>query len=191
VTHNISYTLAQLAELLDAKLIGDGQLEITGLATLKNAKSAQLSFLSNPAYFDQLSTTKASAVLIEEKFEATCPGNKLISASPYVAFAKATQLFDHSPHQAAGVHESACVDASASLGKNVSIGAHAVIAANASIGNDVVVGAGCYIGESVVLGDSCKLHANVTLYHEECSDSFSDSDWCRWFRFCFRWHQIS
>lgn len=163
--HKTRYTLAQLAELLDAKLTGDGQCEITGLATLQNAEPGQLSFLSNPSYVGQLKSSQASAILIHEKHLDSCPGNKLVTRSPYVSFAKATALFDNSPISPAGVHESASVDASAVLGENVSISANAVIAANVSLGDDVVIGAGCYVGESVSLGKGCKLHSNVTLYH--------------------------
>ncbi|MEX0962524.1 MAG: UDP-3-O-(3-hydroxymyristoyl)glucosamine N-acyltransferase [Pseudohongiellaceae bacterium] len=165
MAHKISYTLTQLAELLDVNLVGDGQCLITGLATLQTAKSGQLSFLSNPSYADQLENSQASAILIEDKFLDSCPGNKLVTAKPYVAFAKATQLFDESPSQPAGIHASACIDASAVLGANASVAAHAVIAANAVLGDDVVVGAGCYIGNGAKLGSGCKLHSNVTLYH--------------------------
>ena len=165
MTHKTKYTLAHLAELLDAKLIGDGQCEITGLATLQNAEPGQLSFLSNPSYVGQLKNSKASAILIDEKYLDSCPGNKLVTRIPYVSFAKATALFNNSPLPPTGVHESASVDASAVLGKNVSISANAVIAANVSLGDDVVIGAGCYLGENVSLGKACKLHSNVTLYH--------------------------
>lgn len=164
MTHKQSYTLSTLAELLDAKLIGDGQCEITGLATLKGAKSGQLSFLSNLSYVDQLANSKAAAILIEEKFIKTCPGNKLVSASPYVAFAHATQLFDDSPEFSPGVHASASVSETAVLGENVSIGPNAVVGSKAKLDDNVVVGAGCYIGEAAIVGHSSVLHSNVTLY---------------------------
>lgn len=165
MTHKTRYTLAKLAELLDAKLTGDGQCEITGLATLLNAKPGQLSFLSNPSYANQLKSSQASAILIDEKFLDSCPGNKLVTAMPYVAFAKATQLFDDSPTSPAGIHDSASVDESAVLGSNVSIAANAVLAANVTLGDGVVIGAGCYVGEGTSIGEDCKLHSNVTLYH--------------------------
>ena len=165
MTHKTKYTLAHLAELLDAKLIGDGQCEITGLATLQNAEPGQLSFLSNPSYVGQLKNSRASAILIDKKYLDSCPGNKLVTGIPYVSFAKATALFNNSPMPPTGVHESASVDNSAVLGKNVSISANAVIAANVSLGDDVVIGAGCYVGENVSLGQGCKLYSNVTLYH--------------------------
>lgn len=157
--------MAKLAELLDVKLIGDGQCEITGLATLQNAKPGQLSFLSNPSYADQLKSSRASAVLIDEKFLDACPCNKLVTSMPYVAFAKASQLFDEAPKPLAGIHDAASVDTSVVLGKNVSIAANAVLDANVTLGDDVVIGAGCYVGEGASIGAGCKLHSNVTLYH--------------------------
>lgn len=165
MTHKTPYTLAQLAELLDAKLVGDGQCEITGLAPLKTAHPGQLSFLSNPTYADQLKTTQASAVIIEEKFQASCEGNALVAEMPYVAFAKATELFAEPIVETVGVHPSASIDPTAVLGANVSIGPNAVVDADAVLGDDVVVGAGCYIGKGAQLGAGCQLHSNVTLYH--------------------------
>lgn len=165
MTHKTRYTLAQLAELLRVKLVGDGQCEITGLATLQNAKSGELSFLSNPSYAAQLKESQASAILIDEKFLESCPGNKLVTAQPYVAFAMATQLFDDSTKAVVGIHDSACVDVTAVLGKNVSIAANAVVSAGVTLGDNVIIGAGCFVGEGTSLGDGCNLHNNVTLYH--------------------------
>lgn len=165
MTHKTSHTLAQLAELLGAKLVGDGQCEITGLAPLKTAQSGQLSFLSNPSYADQLKTTQASAVIIEEKFLESCSANSLVADMPYVAFARATQLFAEPAVEANGIHPSATIDSTAKLGKNVSIAANAVVDADAVLGDDAIIGAGCYIGRGAQLGADCQLHSNVTLYH--------------------------
>jgi UDP-3-O-[3-hydroxymyristoyl] glucosamine N-acyltransferase len=165
VPQNKSYTLDELAGLLDAKLIGDGQCEIHGLGTLANAGVGQLSFLSNPAYIDQLAGTQASAVIIEEKFASSCPANKLIAHDPYVCFARATRLFDTTPSAAPGIHPSAVIDPSARLAASVSVGANAVIEANVSIGEGSQIGAGAVIGQHCVLGANCKLYSSVTLYH--------------------------
>ncbi|NQV68863.1 MAG: UDP-3-O-(3-hydroxymyristoyl)glucosamine N-acyltransferase [Pseudohongiella sp.] len=166
MTHNKNYTLTELAEVLSLTLDGDGQCEIHGLATLSGAGPGQLSFLSNSVYIDQLVKSNASAIIIEEKFADRWSGNKLISSSPYVSFAQATQLFDKSPAPKPGIHPSASVDDTAVLGESVTIGANVVVEANVNIGDGVVVGAGSYIGESVTLGSACRLHSNVTLYHD-------------------------
>jgi UDP-3-O-[3-hydroxymyristoyl] glucosamine N-acyltransferase len=54
-----SYLLAELAQLLGAELRGNAEQEISALATLQSAGSADLSFIANPAYKKYLSTTQA------------------------------------------------------------------------------------------------------------------------------------
>jgi len=159
------YTLGALADLLDTKLIGDENCLIDGLATLKQGGPGKLCFLNNPSYVSQLPACRASAVILEEKYSASCPVNKLVSATPYVSFAKATQLFDNAPVAQPGVHPSASVHASVRLPANCSVGANSVIAAGVTIGEGTVVGAGCVISENCTLGCDCRLYSNVTLYH--------------------------
>lgn len=170
MTHNKSYTLQEIADFLDVELIGDPQCEILGLGTLNGAGTGQLSFLSNPSYADQLSGCKASAIIIGDQFVDKCPGNKLLSASPYVSFAKATSLFATSiTDDARGlVHPSASIHDSVVLGKGVSVAANVVIEANVTIADNSTIGAACYIGESSQLGKNSKLYSGVTIYNKVC-----------------------
>ncbi|MCB1670735.1 MAG: UDP-3-O-(3-hydroxymyristoyl)glucosamine N-acyltransferase [Gammaproteobacteria bacterium] len=160
-----SYTLGTLADLLEVRLEGDGDCRIDGLATLSQGHPGKLSFLSNPAYVHQLADCRASAVILEEKFAAACPVNKLISAAPYLTFARATRLFDNTSVSSWGIHSSAVVHPTAELGEGVSIGPNAVIEAGVRLGVNCSVGAGSFVGENCRLGDNCRLHSNVTLYH--------------------------
>lgn len=165
MAHNIKYTLGELADLLHAKLLGESELEITGLATLGSAGPGDLSFLSNPAYTDQLASCKAGAIIVEEKYADCCPRNVLVSSAPYVSFAHATALFDPTATAAASIHPTAIIHADASLGAAVAVGAYAVIDANVSIADAVRIGSGCYIGEDSSLGEACVLHSGVKIYH--------------------------
>ena len=165
MAHNKSYTLGEIAERLSIKLDGDEKCKIHGLGTLKHAKLGQLSFLSNPTYINQLSSTKASAVIVEAKYADIYPGNILVSKNPYVSFALASSLFSTTLKSEVGVHDSAHVDESAQLGGNVSIGPNVVIEGDARIGANCIIGAGCFIGDGAILGDNAHLYNNVTLYH--------------------------
>lgn len=160
------YTLGELAGLLEVDLHGDPSIRITGLATLKSAGTGQLSFLSNSRYAAQLATCKASAIIIEPEFAAACQVAQLRSASPYVTYARASQLFAPVRTTVAGVHPSASVDVSAQIGANVSIGANVVIEAGVIIGEGCIIGAGTCIGARSRLGHDCTLYPNVTIYHD-------------------------
>ncbi len=165
MAHNKSYTLGEIAELLNLKLVGDDQCEIQGLGTLLHASPGQLSFLSNPTYINQLSSTRASAVIVEDRFADACPQSALVSANPYVSFAQASALFADTPEPVTGIHASACVHASARLDDSVSVGPHAVIEADVLVGANSVIGANSYLGRGATLGANCQLYNNVTLYH--------------------------
>ena len=165
MTDNKSYTLGEIAELLNIKLVGDQLCEIHGLGTLKYAAPGQLTFLSNPSYINQLSSTKASAVIVEEKYVNLYSGNALVSENPYVSFAGATALFATPSKVELGVHNSAHVHDSAQLAENVSIGPNVVIEEGVCIGVNTTIGAASFIGKDVILGDNGCLYNNVTLYH--------------------------
>jgi len=157
--------LSKLAEHLGAQLQGDGAVMISAVATLENASSGELTFLSNSKYRRFLQETQASAVLVSAADAEYCPVNALIVADPYVAFAKVAQLLDNTPRAATGIAATAQIDPTAVIGADVAIGHHAVIAAGAVIGDGSQIGAGCFIGEQAQIGRDCKLWPNVTIYH--------------------------
>ena len=165
MVHNKSFTLGEIATLLNLQLVGDEQCIITSLGTLKNAAAGQLSFLSNPSYVSQLKSCNASAVIVEAKYAESCKYNALISKAPYVSFAEATALFDDAPIREAFVHPSASIHETADLAGSVYIGPNVVIEENVKIGETCSIGSGCFLGENVELGSNCDLHSNVSIYH--------------------------
>lgn len=159
-----TFTLAQLAEALDVELKGDAQLEITGLATLEAAQPHQISFLSNPKYTAFLNTTQAGAVIIKPEQAEAFAGNALLTANPYLCFARLTQLFDD-PRPTPGVrHPSAVIAESAELDPSVHVGPGAVIEADCKLAAGVVVGAQCYLGEATQVGPNTLFNPRVTVY---------------------------
>lgn len=159
------WTLQSLADRIGADLEGDGELEIVGINTLQQAQSTELSFLANPSYQRYLDGTQAAAVILKPALASRYGGNKLLSDNPYLAYARLSALFDPAPTSIAGVHPSAVVDESATLGDGVSIAANVNIDAGVVIGAHTSIGAGCYIGANTVIGERSKLYPNVTLYH--------------------------
>src|ERR1700687_5454616 len=103
--------LHELAQKLGCRLEGNGDLEIIGAAGLDRAEAGQITCLANRRYFPMLKTTHASAVLVEDGIQLergvdSAPLAALRSGNPYLAFAKALELFYEGPVYRAGVHES-------------------------------------------------------------------------------------
>ena len=162
----VTMTLGQLAEALGAELKGPEALEITGLATLQEAVSGQLSFLANKQYRKFLDDSTASAVLLKVEDAEGFAGNALIVADPYLAYARISHLFDPKPKAVAGIHPSAVVAEDAQVDVSASIGPFAVVESGARIDANVTVGAHCFIGARCVIGEGGWLAPRVTLYHD-------------------------
>jgi len=170
-----SVTLGKIAQHIDAELVvpaaqegaSDSDpktLSISGLGSLGTATSGQLSHLSSPSYKAQLPTTQASAVIMSAQDVPQSPCIALVVDNPYLAFARATQLFVDEDPLSSGVHQTASIgadvqiDATAAIGPGVVIGPRTRIDSGAAIFANTVVGSDCVIGPDVTLA------ANVTLY---------------------------
>lgn len=93
----VTMTLGQLAEALGATLQGLEALQITGLATLQEAGTGQLSFLANPKYRKYLDNNQAAAVLLKAADAEGYAGNALIVPDPYLAYARISTCSIPSP----------------------------------------------------------------------------------------------
>tara|TARA_R110001592_G_scaffold52649_7_gene161265 strand:+ start:2779 stop:3825 length:1047 start_codon:yes stop_codon:yes gene_type:complete len=163
-----TYTLGELAEILDAEVRGDASLEISGLATLQNSNNTQLSFLANPAYEKYLSDTKAAAVIVNSKSLEKCLTNALVHENPYMAYATLSHLWDKNSLKDKStftVHPSAIIHPTAKLGSQVQIEAGVVIGEGVAIDSGSLIGANTVIGDDCVIGENTRLSANVSVYH--------------------------
>ena len=138
-------TLAELAQHLGATLHGDPTARITGVAGLESAATGDLTFVANPKYASLARTTQATAVLVEPAFPEI-PTAPLRLENPYLAFAKAIELFYQPPAYAPGIHPTAVIATTARIGANAHIGAYVVV------------------GDHVILGDNVTLLPHVVLY---------------------------
>lgn len=160
------YSLQQIAEALNARLVGDADQQISGIAALDKAEAGQLSFLSNPRYRKQLATTQASAVMIKEDQLDDCQVAALVVDDPYLAYAKISSWFDTRTAAAVGASPQAMVDPSAQVDASARISAGVVIEAGAVIEADVEIGPNSVVGANSRVGEGSRLAANVTLYHD-------------------------
>ncbi|EPC01743.1 UDP-3-O-(3-hydroxymyristoyl) glucosamine N-acyltransferase [Litchfieldella anticariensis FP35 = DSM 16096] len=161
-----AFTLDEIARRLGARLVGDGTRRVSGLATLSDAGPEDITFLANRAYLKFLPDTRAAAVLLHPSHADDCPTACLTMDNPYLGYAELSALFDPlTARDAPGIHPTAVVSASASLGKGVQVGPHAVIEDGARLGDRVIVGPGCVVGTDSVIGEGSRLHANVTVCH--------------------------
>ncbi|HTZ94898.1 MAG TPA: UDP-3-O-(3-hydroxymyristoyl)glucosamine N-acyltransferase [Terriglobales bacterium] len=156
--------LKEVADFLQARLIGDGDVSVTGIASVQSATPGDLVFIQDEKNLDSALQSRASAIIVG-KFAADKTYSKpvLITDDPRLAFARAAHLICPKPARVPGVHPSAIVHAGAKLG-SVTVDERVVIAEGAEIADGTWIGAGCVIGRDVFIGEHCELHPNVTIY---------------------------
>ena len=155
--------LAQIATALGAKLEnGSPDMEITGVAGIKEAGPGQLTFVANPKYAAAARSTKASAVIVGEEFPALAAA-MLRSRNPYLAFAHALELFSQPPRYEPGMHATAVVHPSAKIGEGAHIGPYVVIDRHVEIGSKAVLLAHVVIYRDARIGDNFFAHAHAVV----------------------------
>ncbi len=172
--------LGDIAEALECRLVGDPEIEITGVAGLEEAGPTELTFLSNPHYASIAAQTRAAALIADRPLDDV-DAAIVVSANPYLDFARALELFHQGDGRTPGVHSTAVIaetatigtgasigpfvviEDEAEIGRNARLGPHVVIERRARIGDDFVAGAGATVCHGSRIGDRVVLHQRVTV----------------------------
>ncbi len=159
---NKSFTLQELAQLVDGEVVGDGRLQITGFAPLKTAIAGDISFLVKEGQADVLDSFQGSAVIVPKATEsALLPVIRV--ENPYLASAIIHTAFLKKPFEAQGVHERAWVAGSTVVPEEITVAPLACVGERVQFGKRVTIGPGAVIGDDVHIGDDTIIHANVTV----------------------------
>lgn len=156
-------TLRELAGAIHARLEGDPDVSVNGVAPLETAGPGDLSFLANPRYEESAATTRAAALIVGESFHGN-GANLLRVSNPYLAYARAVELILPEGRSQPGADPSAIVDSTAQVAGSASIGPLCVIGAGAIVGERTTVGAGCVVEAGVEIGEECRIFPRVTLH---------------------------
>lgn len=154
--------LRELAETLQCRLVGDGEIEVHRLAPLDEAGEGDLAFVVHPRDLPKLEAGRASAVIRHEG-GPPCSKPALLTSDPYLAFVQVLRLFYTPDLPTPGVHPSSIVQEGVRLAEEVAIGPLAVVEAGVTIGQRSVVGAQVYIGKGSRIGADCRLHPQVMI----------------------------
>ncbi len=159
-------TLAEIAKIVDGKVVGDESLTVTGLSGIQEAEEGQLTFIADKKFTTYLKDTKASAVIVPQGF-ALDDKSVVQVDNPSLAFSKViSALFEPYTPSFKGVDPKASVGADVSLGKDVVIAPFTVIDDGCVIGDNTIIMPGGYVGQNTHIGSNCTIHANVSVYHD-------------------------
>jgi len=159
-------SLQEIAEAVEARLRGDGKVEVEGVASIGSASKYDLVFVEEEKYLARAMQSGAGAVIAGE-FAAAASGKPLlISRHPKLTFARAARFLQDGNRDgnSAGVHPTAVIHSSVRLAPGVVVGEYGVIGADAEIGESTRIGAGCSIARGVKVGRDCEIYPKVTIY---------------------------
>lgn len=158
--------LAELAQLLGAECRGTPDADITGVAGIEEAGPGVVTFVANPKYAGLAKKTSAGAVLVAPDFPEI-EASTLRIKNPYLAFARAIEIFHPVPAYPPGIHPTAVIHPTAKVGNGASIGAYVVISENCTIGEHATILPHVVIYSNVRIGDHFFAHAH-SVVREDC-----------------------
>ncbi|RJQ50280.1 MAG: UDP-3-O-(3-hydroxymyristoyl)glucosamine N-acyltransferase [Nitrospiraceae bacterium] len=154
--------LKDLAELTGGRILGNPDVEVTGAAGIEDAKEGDITFLADRKHLLSVSSSKASVIIAADEIK-TAPATLLITANPYLTFAKALEILYARPAVSPGISDKAITGSDVSFGNDVTIYPQVYIGSRAVIGSRVTLYPGVYIGENSSIGDDSMIYPNVTI----------------------------
>ena len=157
-------TLKEISKFINGELVGDGEITITGINGIQEAKEGDLAFIAHPKDEDLINSAKASCIIIPKSINRAFNKPTIKVEYPSMALSKIIEfvLPDSIPHPK-GIHKTAIISESAAIGKNVSIGPYAVIADKVEIGDNTVIYSFSCVGKNSKIGGNCIIYPNVII----------------------------
>jgi UDP-3-O-[3-hydroxymyristoyl] glucosamine N-acyltransferase len=153
----------ELAEYLRARLTGEADSPISGVAAAESAGPEDLIYAESPAHFAQAAKSRAVCILAQPGMQSA--GKTILgTANPKLAFAKAAAWLMPPAAPPPGIHTTAQIATSAKIAKSAVIGPYVVIEDDVAVADGSWIEPFCVIGKGSRIGSNCHLHPHVTLY---------------------------
>lgn len=131
--------LRQVAELINAELIGNAGASATGINEIHKVEEGDLVFVDHPKYYDSCIQSAASFIIINKKTDFPEGKALLVVNEPFEAYLKIVDHFRPFRPSMKSISDSA------------------------NIGKDTIVMPGAYVGNQVTIGKNCIIHPQVTI----------------------------
>ncbi len=158
------FKLSELAQIAGGALDGDGNIIITGAASIDDVSNGEITFLENDSLLARGEQSDASALIVPETV-LRCAKPAIRTAHPRFVFAKVLELFAPSRPVPIGIHPTAVVGKNVQIGKNVSIQAQCFVDDDAVLEDGVVLHPQVYIGAGTRVGANTIVYARATIHH--------------------------
>lgn len=159
-------TVAQLAGMINGRVEGDENIEITGFGKIEEAGKGQISFIANPKYSHFIHNTQASVVIVNEDFEydGEITPTLIRVKDAYSTLAELLMALEKMKPRKRGIEQPVYVAEGVKLPDDCYVGAFSYIGKDVKLGKGVEIYPQTYIGEGVEIGDYTVIRAGVRVY---------------------------
>lgn len=160
-------TIQNIADIVGGSVIGNQNLTISKLANIEDATDGDLSFIGSSPYNKFLSTTHATAVLVNQNSPKDNSKLTYIEVkNPQIAFQIILNKFFKPNFKFNGISSSAVIADSSTLEDQVSIGENVFIGENCHIKNGTTIYHNSVILNNCKIGENSLIYPNVTIREE-------------------------
>ncbi len=158
--------LKDIATAVQGILIGDGEVPIAGVSSIKDAKAGDITFLTHRSYKKYLPSCRATAVMLGKDIETDTLRhmNIIVVDNPGLAYIKIAELFLGPAKNASGISPLAFVSTGAHVDKDASIAPYVYIGEGAVVKKGATLFPFVYIGDGSVVGEDTTIYPHVTIY---------------------------
>lgn len=144
-------SLQWMAELIDARIVGDPNAQATGINEIHRVEPGDLVFVDHPKYYDKCLNSAASFIIINTETQVPEGKALLIVEQPFDAYCKIV------------AHFRPFTPATGTISESAVIGASSYVYPTAYIGHHVQIGEGCVIHPNVTILDHCVIGDHVVI----------------------------
>jgi UDP-3-O-[3-hydroxymyristoyl] glucosamine N-acyltransferase len=159
-------TVGEIAAMINGVVEGDEHAIIRRPNTIEEAQNGEISFLADMRYEKYLYTTKSSAVLVGEDFQAKqdVPTTLIRVKDIRKTLHALQQHFNQNNDKKKGISPNASVDSSVFIPEDSYVGDFAVVSNQCTIGKRVQIHGQVYLGEGCIVGNDTILYPGVRCY---------------------------
>ena len=154
--------LSEIAELILGELLGDADLEITGVKGIEDAGKGEIAYAEGKKAISGLAETSASCIIVSE-FLPGVKAAQIKVGNPQYAWAVLLGRFFPPPLPPKGIDPLASVSDDAQVAPGVSVGPFVCIRSGASVAAGCLLYPGVYVGENSSIGEDSVIYPNVVI----------------------------
>ena len=161
----MDYRVKQIGKALGAKVFGDGDIIVSGVAEPSQAKANDIALAMDAKYAADLPKGQAQVAMLWPGADWQEMGLRaaIVAPRPRFSLSGLSEMMDPGQSAQSGIHPTAVIENSATLGQDVAIGPFCYIGKEAVIGDNAQISAQCYIGSGAKLGRDAKLREAVKI----------------------------